>query len=91
MAFPGAQASRFGPQFNRVPNKVARRTVAALIDGLTVPLTGMAILAACTWLKTIFNNATMAVPFWQERYWTDQPRLVSTAALLHQAMVCPAA
>jgi len=37
MAFPGAQASRVGPKFNRMSNKGARRTVAALRDGLTAP------------------------------------------------------
>ena len=37
MAFPGAQASRVGPKFNRMSNKGARKTLGALNDDLTVP------------------------------------------------------
>ena len=62
MAFPGAQASRAGPKFNRMSNKGARRTVVALMDGFTAPL-GLAILAAYAWLKTLSSNATMAMSF----------------------------
>ena len=53
--------------------------------------TVLTILAACAWLKTLSSNATMAMPFWQEQQWTDQPKLATTAALLHQTMGCPAA
>ena len=64
MAFPGAQASRVGPKYNRIPNRGARKTMGALNDGLTVgrPTKVMAILAACTWLKMPSGNATMAMP-----------------------------
>ena len=38
MAFPGAQASRVGTQFNKMSNKGARKTMGALNDDLTVPM-----------------------------------------------------
>ena len=37
MAFPGAQVSRVGPKYNRIPNRGARKTMGALNDDLTVP------------------------------------------------------